>query len=514
MNGPPAARTIAHPELVGVAAAMCVAVLLGAHRLGWLPLWLDEAWSEWYAHRPPWETWRLTRDYDTHPPLYQTLLSVWIAVAGTGEAALRSLSVAFMAAAVPLVHLIGRTVAPQGQARLVGLTAAWLFAVAPLQVAYAQEARPYAALTFAVALMLYGACRLLRGEPAPPVRSPGWWSFTIGSALALWFHNTAFVVVASVWAAVLAAGIARRRTDAALLRRLAGAGLVTALLYAPFLPSLVDQATRVAQGFWIARPDARALEDAVLFLSGSGYGYTGFTALVFSAVAALGLRSLDERGGRWLAVLLAVAALAPILLEFGISRIGRPIFLTRTLLYVMVPFLVLVAAGIASIRSLGARWLVGAIAAALLAGGLREYYTTRTKEPWPRIAALVAARAGARDVVLTVPNYAAIPLRYYLPDRSLPRGTLRPLPAEFPAVTASPIPTGVRGAPQMTGADLESARGTLAEARKVLLVARAGYLYDPDGLVIALLAELGFRETTKDSFGGITVLGFERSGAR
>jgi hypothetical protein len=507
---------MAHPELLGVAAAMCVVALLGAYRLGWLPLWLDEAWSEWYAHRAPGEAWRLTRDYDTHPPLYQTLLSVWIAVAGASEVALRGLSVALMVATVPVVHLIGRTAAPGNPARLAGVTAAWLFALSPLQVAYAQEARPYAALTFAVALMLYGACRLLRGERTTPFRSPGWWSFTIGSALALWLHNTAFLAVASVWAVVLAAAVARRRTDAALFRQLLIAGGVTALLYAPFLPYLLDQAGRVSQGFWIARPSLRALEDAVRYLSGSGFGYTGFAALVFCTVAAFGVRSLDEHGKRWFAVLLAAATLAPILLQFGISLIGRPVFLTRTLVYVLVPFFVLVAAGIVGMRSPVARCLVGALAAALLAGGLRDYYATHAKEPWHRIAGLVAAQASERDVVLVVPNYAAIPLRYYLPGRTLPRGVLLPLPGEFPAVTAAPNPTGIRGAPRVTRTGLEPARKTLADASRVLVVMRGESLYDPDGVVQDVLTELGFRETAKDSFflGLITLRTFERTGAR
>jgi mannosyltransferase len=527
MSRPAGTRTGA--DLMAVAAATCVAGLLGAYRLGWLPLWMDEAWSEWFAHRGLGEAWRLTRDYDTHPPLYQTLLSAWIARTGASEAALRGLSVAFMAATVPLVYLIGRTVARGGRARLVGAIGAALFALSPLQVAYAQEARPYAALTFAVALMIYGACSLLRRDaPRPatagaaggswtaPLRSPGWWAFVAGSALTLWLHNTAVLAVASVWAVVLAAGIAGARADPALLRQLVIGGVVTALLYAPFLPYLIDQAGRVSQGFWIARPSLHALQDAVLFLFGSGFGYTGVAAVVFCTLAAFGLRSLDDAGDRWMVILLAAAALAPILLQFGISRIDRPIFLPRTLVFVLVPFVVCVAAGIAGMRSLRGRVVAGTAAVALLLGGLHHYYSTHTKEPWGRIAARVAALAGERVIVLTVPNYAAIPLRYYLPDRSLPRGVLRPLPGEFPSATGAPIPAGVRGAPRMTTADLAAIREELRGADSVLLVARNEVLYDPDGVVPTMLTGLGFRETMRESYrsGLITIRLLDRGGAR
>jgi mannosyltransferase len=56
-------------------------------------LWLDETYSAWFAHLPLRELWTRAPLYETHPPLYYTLLKGWSALAGCSEAGLRSLSV-------------------------------------------------------------------------------------------------------------------------------------------------------------------------------------------------------------------------------------------------------------------------------------------------------------------------------------------------------------------------------------------------------------------------------------
>jgi 4-amino-4-deoxy-L-arabinose transferase-like glycosyltransferase len=507
--------------------ATLLAGLLRVYGLGDLPLWIDEAWSEWFAHRRIREVWSLTVQHDTHPPLYHALLSGWIALFGNSEAALRSLSVAFSVATVPIVYLLGRTIAPNAQGLAVGLIAAFLFALAPLQVDYAQEARSYAALSFAVALMLYGACCVLREHASPnpaihpdertwtrSMRSPGWWALVAGSALALWLHNTAALVVASTWMTMLIAGVSMRRTNPMLLRGLLTAGLVVASLYAPFLPYLVEQVGRVSDAFWVATPSVTDLEKGLLFLFGNKYGHTIIASLAFCAVGTLGFRSLCARENRWTATLLVVAMLAPILLEFGLSRIGRPIFLPRTLIYTLIPFFVFVAAGVTSVRSVSVRCLMAAGLAATLLSGLQHYYVLRTKEPWDRFARVLLEATRDEDVVFTIPNFLTMPLRYYLPDRTTARGKLFPLPGEFPTSDKErSFPIGINGAPRIEQGDLEQIRQKIPRSGGIWLVMRNESFFDREALVAGLLRDEGFREVLKESSLGITLSCFERVGA-
>lgn len=520
-------RSRLYPGPLLVLGTMLLAAVLRAHGLGELPLRGDEAWSEWFAHRPVQDAWRLTARHDTHPPLYHTLLSGWISLFGNSEAALRSLSAACSVATVPIVYLLGRAVTGNARSRTVGALAGLFFALAPVQVDFAQETRPYAALGLAVALMLYGACRVLRlAEPPQPAvptgaelrwaHAIGWSTLVAGSALALWLHNTAALVVASVWAVLLVAAISLRRANPMLLRGLLIAGLLVALLYAPFLPYLLEQVGRVSTGFWVKAPSVNDLEFGLLYLFGSRHGHTAIAALTFCVVATLGLRFLYAGEHRWMVTLLAVAMLAPILLEFALSRVGRPFFLPRTLIYTLVPFFVFVAAGVASVRSVAVGCLMVAGLAAVLLNGLEHYYVLQLKrEHWDRGAALLLKGVREQDLVFTIPNHLTIQLRHHLPEGTLARSRLVPLPGEFPTSDNERFfAAGIKGAPRIEREDLEQIRRELPKSGRVWLVMHGERgRHDPDGLVVNLLRDQGFQQTLRQSLRTFIVLCFERVGA-
>jgi hypothetical protein len=117
-----------------VLTAASVALRTGALDAGY---WIDEAIAVGIASQEPGEILSLLRQ-DGSPPLYYLLLHAWISVGGTGEAATRSLSLAFTALAV-------RRARAGGAARL---ALAWL----------ASQAKPawslrYLALFFGPALL-------------------------------------------------------------------------------------------------------------------------------------------------------------------------------------------------------------------------------------------------------------------------------------------------------------------------------------------------------------------------
>ena len=108
------------------------------YRLDAQSLWNDEGASVALAQR---DLATITRDAarDIHPPLYYWLLSGWVRFSGTSEAAVRSLSALLGVVLVALTYALGRLVA----GRWIGLAAAFLGAINPFQVYYAQEARMY-----------------------------------------------------------------------------------------------------------------------------------------------------------------------------------------------------------------------------------------------------------------------------------------------------------------------------------------------------------------------------------
>jgi uncharacterized membrane protein len=144
------------------AMAMVGIVVLGLAlrlwRLGAPSLWNDELFTRYYAAAGLRFLWTTGFGIETTPPTYYTLLMGWMKLAGTSEFALRLPSVIASTLAIPLVGLLGRDAGGWG----CGLLAALIFAVCPMELYYAQEARAYAFMLLPLAAMLWCGVHLLR----------------------------------------------------------------------------------------------------------------------------------------------------------------------------------------------------------------------------------------------------------------------------------------------------------------------------------------------------------------
>jgi uncharacterized membrane protein len=132
--------------------------------------WSDELWSV-SASRAEWGV--LLREWllpDTHPPLYQALLKLWIGFAGSGESATRSLS--FLMAALTLVATALLASGGGGAGR--GWLAVAFLGTSPAFLYHAQDSRSYATSLALSAVMVGAALQLRRralaslpGRPPP-----------------------------------------------------------------------------------------------------------------------------------------------------------------------------------------------------------------------------------------------------------------------------------------------------------------------------------------------------------
>ncbi len=145
-------------EAAVIAAVLLLALGLRLYHLDAQSLWNDEGTSVALAQRDL-ATIARHASYDIHPPLYYFLLHGWVAVAGTSEAAVRSLSMLAGVALVAGVWALARRLAGPTVAAL----AALLAAVAPFQVYYSQEARMYIWAALFALLATIAFERLLRG---------------------------------------------------------------------------------------------------------------------------------------------------------------------------------------------------------------------------------------------------------------------------------------------------------------------------------------------------------------
>jgi uncharacterized membrane protein len=127
------------------------AALLRIYALGSKSLWFDEAYSVEQAQFTQSQIWSGKRD-PFHPPLYYSVLRVWIELAGSSEVAVRLLSAFASILGLAVFYLFGRKLLGKD----VALVAASLLAFSPLDLWYAQEARMYAVVSLAGLLFSLG----------------------------------------------------------------------------------------------------------------------------------------------------------------------------------------------------------------------------------------------------------------------------------------------------------------------------------------------------------------------
>lgn len=165
---------------------------------------------------------------ESSPPLFFVL--AWLsAKLGDPTVWIRLPSLLLGSATIPVVYLLGReTIGRTG-----ALIAAAIIAASPFATYYGIEARPYATMTFFVALSTLALLRAIR------TGSRGYWAlYAAASAAAAYSHYTA--IFALVTQAGWSIWVCRRRW-----RPVLTANAVAIVLYLPWLPSLHGSALGV-----------------------------------------------------------------------------------------------------------------------------------------------------------------------------------------------------------------------------------------------------------------------------
>lgn len=483
-----------HDLVVGL-AIVAIAAAVRLYGIGREPLWLDEGYSWWDARQSFEDLWQLVPQCDPHPPLYALLLKGWSAIFGDSVEAMRALGGVIGVAATAIVMLAGREIGTR-----VGWIAGVMFAVAPFQIEYAHEARPYALVSLGAAAAMFGLLRIVRNIESPQVSAlPGWIATAAGLATMLWANNTAvlFAASAALYGAVL---FAFDRPSRRLVRPALVAAAIVALLWLPYLPTYFAQARGVSADFWIPRPDAWRVANELRFVVGLGQFETLWLLL---AVWAAGIVALWRRGAWRQAVLLVAMAALPVMMNLAVSLTVTPVYLARALIGISPAFALAIACAIGAI-SFG--WLrvsaFVALAAARLIAATWLYVDDNRKEPWDEVAEHVLHEAHRETLVLLVPNELALPLGHALSEEDdSARVAMRGVPADFPApgIARARYPSG-KCTPAVHEQDLPALAQSVKGRHEVMVVTRRNNVYDPRDRTQAMLRSLGMVEASRREF--------------
>ncbi len=393
--------------VLGLILVLCVA--LRVHHLGSASLWSDEIFSRYYTdvfglHYVLTDGLSL----ETNPPTYYLLLHGWMALWGHSEAALRSLSVVACTLCIPAIYALGRELGGKSW----GLLAALLFALCPVSLYFAQEARVYALFMLAASVVLWAAAVFERDPRS--VKAAVF--YALSGTLSLYLHATGLLLVVACAAAVLLflllQGNSRRP---ALLKWTALNGFVLLLGVPYFLRAF----TASHSGIINFVPPAgihQFVYSASQVVTGpvTPYPWPGLLLAAGMFVALTLSLCLQPLPSRASVILIGVPCLY-VALVFVVS-IGRPILLPRILAWTAVP-LCLIAAS--QLRAAGrARYAV--LVALVAAFGIGLFFqVTKTgsdKEPWREISQVLAPELERADLVVLSPSSNPMVLDYYGPQ--------------------------------------------------------------------------------------------------
>lgn len=383
-------------------------------------IWLDEAISVHQAHLGLSDMLENIFYGDRHPPLHHLTLWATVHVFGDSELAVRLPSLIAGTLVIPALYELGREMFD----RRTGLIAAAFVAVSPLLIWYAQEARMYAFVTLFGVLALLTQVRVIR-KP-----SPGNWAlYMLATSALLWSHYFGLLLIGVQQVVFVALIIQRRRAgeaDRALMVGYAYSLVVLALQLIPLLAFAQGQydSTSGAAGSPAGTYDALSFYAVVANMAWALWGYhsDGITQLLAALWPLFLLLSLLllGRGGSRQTIVLAAAALVPIVLLFFVALFDRELFEVRYFL-VTIPLLFLLVARLVTgwIHSPTGRGIaIAVVMATLLIGLVDQQLSDENPRLFDFRGAIdkMKADAGPRSVVIYEPPDMRYVLEYYAPQ--------------------------------------------------------------------------------------------------
>ncbi len=388
---------------IAIMVVLLIGFTLRVIRLDQQPLWWDEGLNAYFADQDVSTLISDTRiTHDANPPVYRLFLGVWRNLAGSSTFAIRFFSAMVGVIVIGFSWVVGRWLADAHSALLLTL----FVAVAPMQVYYAREAKGYAFAAACALLSTYAWGRRLGYGGVATLQDSGkahWWVvYVLSTAAAIGTHY--YLAPLLVWqglrvlwrgaTALTEAGPEGRAVLRSTKRWMVAAATISLILL-PWVwvvfGSTVEGVTNVSGGDGLPLLNYLGRVGQAI---GAGPGYSGAQAVVITGgLVVLGILGALSAGTgglliSWIAVPLLVAYLLQLTFSF---------FFPRFLLYVGIPFYLLVSRGVTALGA--ARWHVPTAAVLLLIAaviglwspGLRDIYTPtadQDEDPRPAIARL------------------------------------------------------------------------------------------------------------------------------
>lgn len=382
---------------------IAVGLSLRLYRLGAASLWHDELRTATRVQLP---FAQMMHDLEENPfpPLYYLLMRAWVGVFGDTEFSLRFPSAIASTLLLLVIFLFTRDLFGERA----GLVTAFLAAIHPYGVYYAQEAKMYSLLWLLAALSFFFLRRFIVTK-AP--RELAWYAVASIASIYTLYIGFIFLLIHNL-IFLFSAG---RGKAAPWIKT----QLLILLSYLPWAGMFLAHLTRRTGTDWIPAPGSYwgVLATTVLpRISGGMIEQTRFLAAGFSLLlSAYGLLRISRSGpcnkpvtGRNSLSFLLLWITVPLILYGAFHLLGCPFICELTERYtgfIFIPLVILAGAGIASCARIGR---VALISAALLINGFTQLkplfaypYRLIHNDDYRAFQSLIRARGGAAPLIFT-----------------------------------------------------------------------------------------------------------------
>jgi len=376
--------------LVGI---LILASALMLFRLETKSYWGDEIFSVTHIQKDVWSI-LVGEDEPGNPPLYFLLLHYWIILFGTGEFAVRFLSVIFGVLSVYVTYNLGKLFFGEKE----GLVSAFLLLVSHTFIAQAQDARAYTLFTFLSLLSLYFFWKMMKSGENKYLLA-----YVLSTVLALCSHYSAFLVVVIEFIFF----VIQRKAASISTKKFFSVLSILFVLYLPFTILFVGNAIDRVKSNTEEESIVRAAE---LWGIDPSTAFFGILAAFSNTKYAIPLFLLPLLYGTYACwktdkekyLLLGLWVLLPVVAVFLLSF--KMILGFKYIIFTFPVFLLLVSKGLTSIKNVSILALLLLLMLGSAGVRLADYYGSE-KQDWRSAATFVDANVRT-DMVVVQPHWA------------------------------------------------------------------------------------------------------------
>ncbi len=401
---------------------ICVGSFLRIYKLSNQSFWIDEAAAIQKSSKLPsldnFKSWVIPW---MSPPFYNLLLHFWIILFGESEFAVRSLSVIFGILTILVVYFVGADLFNKRTA----LFSSLILAISPFHIAFSQDVKMYALLSFLGILSVYFFYKTLFSK-----KKNYWLIYFFVTTLMLYTHNWAIFLFIAENIFFLLVRKHTTNTKKYLLSQ-----LFIVLCYIPWLPILFNQIINSKIHVFLPLSDIYAIWAILAIYCGkvirigeSLYDVGPFPSVIgISLYGLLFFLGLSIKGQEkvnkyyfWKSreiLLLVCSFFLTISIPFLIS-FKLPMFCTRYTIIVFPLFCLFIGKGITGIRSFKLQALIILILVFIASFTLSKYYYSFVKSYDRELTNYVRQNVEENDFIVIAPNWIGATFEQYYKNYS------------------------------------------------------------------------------------------------